>query len=146
MRRLHACLLTAWVGLVPACGGPPTASPARPEKKDDAKVTPAAAPAQDVTTLNASGLKGLLGVFLPEGAGLTMRTSRDAQSMRGPSEDYSIDASAENILAFFDKETRAAGWERLPQDLKYSRLYRKGKLQLSVLADAKGGSFKLTGS
>src|SRR5262249_55141179 len=53
MRRLHAYLLTAWVGLVPACGGPPTASPARPEKKDDAKVTPAAAPAQDVTTLNA---------------------------------------------------------------------------------------------
>src|SRR5262245_45721915 len=130
MRRLHACLLTAWVGLVPACGGPPAAPPAKPEKKEDAKVTPPAAPVEHVTTLDASGLKGLLGVFLPEGAELTRRTPGDAEGMRDPSEDYSMIASAENILAFFDKETRAGGWERLPLDRKYSRLYRRGKRQV----------------
>lgn len=97
-------------------------------------------------SLRLSGKTGLLGVPLPEGASLVERNPGDAAAGRDPSERYSISASPEEIVAFFSKAMREAGWTKDGSSTDYSLLFDKGNLMIGILINRNGKMFMLMGS
>jgi hypothetical protein len=95
--------------------------------------------------LQSSGKAGLFGAPLPIGANLTERRVGDPVTGSGSAEQYSLSASAKDILAFFEIEMVAAGWERdFVQDTRSSRTFQKGGRELIVMTNVDAGMFILT--
>lgn len=83
---------------------------------------------------------------LPVGAVLEERVSGDASAGRDPSEQYQIEASAEEIATFFDHHMPPAGWAKGGYSTPTALFFQKGDLVLGVLIDSAGGTFTLIGS
>ena len=95
-------------------------------------------------TLRASGQSGLLGAPLPEGAALV--GSNEGGGSQAPSQRYELNASAEEIGAFFQESLAEAGWEQDGSPSGGSFYFRRGSLILGVLISGKGGTFTLISS
>ena len=95
-------------------------------------------------TLRASGESGLLGAPLPEGTVLV--GSNEGGASLPPSQRYELNASAEEIGAFFQESLAEAGWEQDGPPSGGSFFFRKGSLMLGVLVSDEGGMFTLMGS
>lgn len=97
-----------------------------------------------LSSLQPSGTTGLLGAPIPTGAKLTERRAGDPTTGHDSGEQYSISASATDIIAFFDEAMVADGWERAGPDTKNSRSFQKGGRELVVMSNYDGGTFMLT--
>ena len=95
-------------------------------------------------TLRTSGESGLLGAPLPEGAVLV--GSNEGGGSQAPSQRYELNASAEEIEAFFQESLAEAGWEQNGSPSSGSFFFTRGSLILGVLISGEGGSFTLISS
>lgn len=98
------------------------------------------------STLALSKDPGLLECPLPEGATLLDSAPADLQTYSDPYEQYSIDASVEELSAFFQQELESAGWKQEGIFRERYLIYRKRDWMLGIYLDEQGGGFKLVGS
>lgn len=105
--------------------------------KTSSSVTSAPAPA---IRLKASGKTGLLGVPLPGGAVLDHSVPGDSEI--GAVEYYAIDATPEQLNAFFTEAMPKAGWTQ-HENKRLLLSYKKGKHFLLIFLRDTGGYFSL---
>lgn len=105
-----------------------------------------AAPTKQVDVLSPADQTGLLGAPLPAGARLVERSDGDPANEVDPSEKYEIQATVEQIMAFFDDAMNDAGWQADGPAQPTARFFTKGSLMIGVLSNRDGGGFNLMGS
>lgn len=98
-------------------------------------------PADQESSLTASGRFGLLGVPLPVGAELTEKYVPKPGEFAPPYESFKVDATAKEIKNFYRRELHAQGW--FQKEIGEGLFFEKGELIISVYAS--NGSFDLMG-
>jgi hypothetical protein len=107
---------------------------------------PPAPPAIQTTGLTVSNKTGLLGVRLPEGAKLITKTRGDLDRGRDPSEEYSVPATAAEILEFFNRTLVGDQWRKDASSFGNAHFFRRGVSMIGVLTNRDGKRFTLMGS
>jgi len=116
----------------------PAATPA-PTRVDAARSAVA-------TRLAAAGTAGILGCPLPQGASLSVRSHGSDGSDDHPTETYAIEAPAQEIVGFYEREMEQAGWHKTTVSSEFLLYFVKDDETVGVLIDREGGFFTLMGS
>jgi len=133
-----AAIAPATAPALPPAPPSPSATPA-PQRVDAAR--PAAA-----TRLAASGTAGILGCPLPHGASLSGRSHGSDGIDDHPTETYAIEAPAQEIVGFYEREMERSGWHKTPVSSELLLYFVKDDETVGVLIDREGGFFTLMGS
>ena len=94
----------------------------------------------------ASGTAGILGCPLPQGASLSVRSHGSDGIDDHPTETYAIEAPAQEIVGFYEREMERAGWHKADVSSEFLLYFVKDDETLGVLIDREGGFFTLMGS
>lgn len=91
-----------------------------------------------------SSKKAIYGIPLPKGAKLVEKFRGSKSPLVDPYEKYHIRASAAQIKGFYEREMPHAGWKQYGPSSLHS--YKRGKVQVIIIVDEKGDTFKIMGS
>ncbi|TFG94640.1 MAG: hypothetical protein E4H11_06395 [Myxococcales bacterium] len=97
-------------------------------------------------SLTASGTAGILGCPLPKGASLSGRSHGAGGDDDHPTETYAVEAPAQEIVGFYEREMEQAGWHKTPVSSELLLYFVKEEETVGVLIDREGGFFTLMGS
>ena len=136
--QVTATIAPATAPAVPPAPPSPSATPAA-QRVDAAR--PAVA-----TRLAASGTAGILGCPLPQGASLSGRAHGSDGSDDHPTETYAIEAPAQEIVGFYEREMERSGWHKTQVSSELLLYFVKDDETVGVLIDREGGFFTLMGS
>lgn len=128
--------------LAPAPAPPTTPAPLAPRAPQKVDTTRSAVAAR----LVAAGTAGILACPLPQGAALSGRSHGSAGSDDHPTETYSIEAAAHEIVGFYETEMERAGWHKTAVSSELLLYFVKDDETVGVLVDREGGFFTLMGS
>jgi hypothetical protein len=126
----------------PRAAAPPPAplvTASAPQRVDVARPVSAAG-------LTAAGTAGILGCPLPQGASLSGRSHGSDGIDDHPTETYAIDAPAQEIAGFYEREMERSGWHKTLVSSELLLYFVKGEETVGVLIDHEGGYFTLMGS
>jgi hypothetical protein len=107
---------------------------------------PASAQPTPASLLAASSDAGILGCPLPRGASLSGRSHGSEGAEDHPTETYAIDAPAQEIVGFYEREMERAGWRKSFAASEFLLYFEKDDRTVGVLIERKGGLFTLMGS
>jgi hypothetical protein len=107
---------------------------------------PEPTPPPSDSSLAASGDAGILGCPLPRGAALSGRSHGSDGAEDHPTETYAIDAPAQEIVGFYEREMERAGWRKSFAASEFLLYFEKGDRTVGVLIERRGGLFTLMGS
>jgi hypothetical protein len=128
----------------PAPPAPTTVAATAPAPERSApEAAPKAAPA---SALPPAPVAGILGCPLPRGASLSIRSHGAEGADDHPTETYAIQAPAQEILGFYEREMERAGWRKSFVASEYLLYFEKDDRTVGILVERKGGLFTLMGS
>ncbi len=110
------------------------------------RALPSAEKPAAASALAASSDAGILGCPLPRGASLSGRSHGAEGAEDHPTETYAVDAPAQEIVGFYEREMERAGWRKSFAASEFLLYFEKDDRSVGVLIERKGGLFTLMGS